>query len=163
MIPYPAPTLTTERLTLRARRASDAVASMLDLCIYEGRFARDEAEGRAMLEQNAEDGRAGNTIHWLIFRGDTLIGVCGFYRGFADATGEVGYALREAHRGQGFMSEAVRALIRFAGEGLGLRRVIADTAPSNAPSVRLLTRLGFRAGPIANGYQRFTLELGEDP
>ena len=57
---------------------------------------------------------------------------------------EVGYILGRAHWGQGYAREAVRALLRFAFDRLDLHRVEADVHPDNAPSLRLLERLGFR-------------------
>ena len=50
---------------------------------------------------------------------------------------------RTAVRGQGHMSEAVRALIPYAFDVLRLHRLEAATQPSNAASMRVLERNGF--------------------
>jgi [ribosomal protein S5]-alanine N-acetyltransferase len=61
-------------------------------------------------------------------------------------TAEVGlyWSLRPAHRGQGYATEATRALIRFAFEHLHLQRLIAATTHDNAASQAVMRRLGMR-------------------
>ena len=56
---------------------------------------------------------------------------------------DVGYALLVSEWGQGYASEAVTALLDWGFEHLELNRVEADIDPRNAPSARLLERLGF--------------------
>lgn len=57
---------------------------------------------------------------------------------------EVGWALDPAHAGQGYATEAVRELLRHAFDDLGLRRVVAECFAANAPSWRLMERVGMR-------------------
>jgi ribosomal-protein-alanine N-acetyltransferase len=61
-------------------------------------------------------------------------------------TAEVGlyWSLRPAHRGQGYATEAVRALIHFAFEHLHLQRIIAGTTHDNTASQAVMRRLGMR-------------------
>jgi ribosomal-protein-alanine N-acetyltransferase len=56
---------------------------------------------------------------------------------------EVGYALSPDHLSQGYMTEALRALMEHAFSGIGLNRVEADIDPRNDGSARTLQRLGF--------------------
>jgi ribosomal-protein-alanine N-acetyltransferase len=56
---------------------------------------------------------------------------------------EVGYSVFPPYREQGFATEAVRGLVRWASEEHGVRRFIASVAPDNAPSLALVQRLGF--------------------
>jgi RimJ/RimL family protein N-acetyltransferase len=56
--------------------------------------------------------------------------------------GEMGWALHPAATGQGYATEAVLALIRIAFETYGMRRVIAQLDPRNAPSARVCERVG---------------------
>ena len=73
-----------------------------------------------------------------------VIGYCGLLRE-ADSDPEEEFAielLQEAH-GQGFATEAARAVVAEA-QALGLERVTATVWDWNAPSRRLLDRLGFR-------------------
>lgn len=59
------------------------------------------------------------------------------------ATGEIGYSIVREARGQGVATEAVQALLAEAFEKGGLSRINAYCVPENAPSRRLLERLGF--------------------
>jgi RimJ/RimL family protein N-acetyltransferase len=56
---------------------------------------------------------------------------------------EVGYALARAVWGQGYAQEAGLAVVRYAFDVLGLRRLEADIDPRNVASARILERLGF--------------------
>jgi len=57
---------------------------------------------------------------------------------------ECGYVLRRSEWGKGYAGEAMTALLDWGFETLGLHRVEADLDPRNAPSARLLERLGFQ-------------------
>lgn len=56
---------------------------------------------------------------------------------------DLGYALAPAHWGQGYMGEALDALLGFGFDSLDLHRIEADIDPRNAPSRRTAERLGF--------------------
>jgi ribosomal-protein-alanine N-acetyltransferase len=62
----------------------------------------------------------------------------------------LGYSVDGEHEGKGLASEAVRAVVDFAFETLGLHRVMANYQPTNERSGRLLRRLGF----VPEGYAR---------
>jgi RimJ/RimL family protein N-acetyltransferase len=64
---------------------------------------------------------------------------------------EVGYALETAHRGRGYATEALRALIDHAFAALGVGRIVAGTGADNAASVALLRRVGMRTLPNPDG------------
>ena len=57
---------------------------------------------------------------------------------------ELGWAVHPHHTGQGYATEAVRALLRVCFEDLGLRRVTADCFADNEASWRLMERVGMR-------------------
>ena len=57
---------------------------------------------------------------------------------------ELGYALGREFWGQGYATEAARALVRYGFEQGGLKRMFAVVFPENEPSWRILLRLGFR-------------------
>ncbi len=93
----------------------------------------------------------------------TLAGIVG-YKGPPDAEGtvEVGYSILPERRGRGLAEEAVQALIDRAFERPDVKRVVAETLPGLAPSIRVLEKLGFEptgAGSEA-GVLRFVLEKG---
>lgn len=72
------------------------------------------------------------------------IGGIGFH-GLPDESGSVtiGFGLSPAVRGQGYASEALRALLQFAREQ-GVTRVKGDTDHDNAASQHVLTAAGMR-------------------
>lgn len=76
---------------------------------------------------------------------DPLIGAGGFKgpptRG---GTVEIGYAIVPQHRGIGLATEAATGLIGFAFEHADVDRVIAETLPSHAASIRVLEKCRFR-------------------
>jgi [ribosomal protein S5]-alanine N-acetyltransferase len=139
------PTLAGVGVVLRAVRADD-VAGTLAITFYDGRPARDEADAAAMLARIHDDVARGDSVHWGICVGgsDRVVGTVGFYRGFSDATGEIGYVLSEAHRGRGIMTRAVVTVVAYGLGPLGLRRIVAKTAPDNLASRAVLCRAGFR-------------------
>ena len=88
-----------------------------------------------------------SAFQWGIERkGDgELLGTCTLFNiHVANMRAEVGYCLRSAHWGRGFMGEALSALIEHAFGVLKLRRLEADVDPKNASSLRILGRMGFQ-------------------
>jgi RimJ/RimL family protein N-acetyltransferase len=78
-------------------------------------------------------------------RSGLLIGNCGVRRAAPDSPeAELGYELAPAHWGQGYATEAARALLAFAFTTLGLHRVEAHCVPENTGSARVLSKLGLR-------------------
>jgi RimJ/RimL family protein N-acetyltransferase len=61
----------------------------------------------------------------------------------ADAL-EVGYTVFEPFRGRGFATEAVTGLVRWGRDEHGVRTFVASVGPWNAPSLRVVEKLGFR-------------------
>lgn len=60
---------------------------------------------------------------------------------------EMGWILNKAYQGRGYAYEAARALMDFAIEVLDARRIVAHCDTRNAPSYRLMEKLGMqRAG-----------------
>lgn len=64
----------------------------------------------------------------------------------------LGYQLSAEAQGNGYMNEAVRAVVRFAFEDLHLHRIMANYMPANERSARLLKRLGFTNEGTAREY-----------
>jgi RimJ/RimL family protein N-acetyltransferase len=101
----------------------------------------------AFLRQVSVGGRPGPYgVYQLIRLTDSLVlGDIGFHAP-PDRSGTVtvGYGLAPAARGQGYATEALRALIDWALAQPGVRRVEADTAHGNLPSRRVMERAGMR-------------------
>ncbi len=74
-----------------------------------------------------------------------LIGACGF-KGPPDTAGvvELGYGIVAEYQRQGFATEAVRGLVRFAFASPAVATVIAQTLPRLTPSIGVLEKVGFR-------------------
>ena len=72
------------------------------------------------------------------------VGHCGFH-GPPDRIGraEIGYTVFSQFRGRGYAKEAAHGLVRWAFEQ-GEREVYATVSPTNAPSLAVVRRLGFK-------------------
>lgn len=74
-----------------------------------------------------------------------LIGNCGIRLPEPESIeADLGYELDPAHWGQGYATEAARAMLHFGFTGLGLHRIWASVLAVNEGSVRLLQKLGFK-------------------
>ena len=74
------------------------------------------------------------------------IGMCGLVRRAGLADPDVGFAFLPAWRGRGFALEAARAVLEHGRRDFGLERIVAIVSEHNAPSMRVLEKLGMRAG-----------------
>ncbi|QHJ08058.1 GNAT family N-acetyltransferase [Hymenobacter busanensis] len=157
---YPVfPELHTPDLLLRELSADD-LEGTLDLTFYDGQPATSLPMAQRMLEVMARDYRLGNGIHWgvVLKATNTIVGTCGFYRGFAHGGGEIGYVLRDAYRGRGIMAQAVQAIITFGWHELHLRQITAYCEPDNHASQALLRKLHFAPfGTTDDGLLAFRL------
>jgi RimJ/RimL family protein N-acetyltransferase len=72
------------------------------------------------------------------------LGLCGLIKRETLEDVDIGYAFLDEHGGKGYAYEAAAAVLEYASSGLGLRRVVAITAPDNARSIRLIGKLGLR-------------------
>jgi RimJ/RimL family protein N-acetyltransferase len=61
---------------------------------------------------------------------------------------EIGYTIFPEFRGQGFATEAAQALLDFGRHGFGVTHFIAGILPTNAPSMRVVEKLGFVRTPV---------------
>jgi RimJ/RimL family protein N-acetyltransferase len=75
--------------------------------------------------------------------GGKIIGLVGLIRR-NHAQGEIGWALNIRYRGEGYATEAARALVSYGFNELGLHRIWADTSIENTGSWKLMERLGMR-------------------
>ncbi|WP_429842239.1 GNAT family N-acetyltransferase [Brevibacillus sp. FIR094] len=61
----------------------------------------------------------------------------------------IGYFLDKEHNGKGYMTEAVRLVVDYAFETLGLHRLEAGVMPHNIGSIKVLLKAGFHKEGIA--------------
>ena len=64
----------------------------------------------------------------------------------------LGYSLGVKYTGQGYMTEAVELILRFAFNDLKLHRVEANVQPENTPSIAVLKRAGFTLEGFSRKY-----------
>jgi RimJ/RimL family protein N-acetyltransferase len=76
-----------------------------------------------------------------------VIGYCGLFF-FPDVNGrpeiEIGYRLARTKWGNGFATEAAKAVCDFAFHTLGVKRIIAMIDPQNDASIRVAQKLGMQ-------------------
>ncbi|WP_409175321.1 GNAT family N-acetyltransferase [Brevibacillus fortis] len=61
----------------------------------------------------------------------------------------IGYFLDKEHNGKGYMTEAVKLVVAYAFETLGLHRLEAGVMPHNIGSIKVLLKAGFHKEGIA--------------
>jgi RimJ/RimL family protein N-acetyltransferase len=157
------PTLTTERLVLRAHDATD-VGALFALFTDPATMRywgappwTERAQAEAMIERAAAAFAAREAIRFALAprAGGAMIGTCTLFAVDAqNRRAEMGYILAPAAWGRGLMHEALTALLAWGFGPLGLHRVEADVDPRNVPSVKALERLGFvREGFLRQRWQ----------
>ena len=72
------------------------------------------------------------------------IGICGLIKRDVLEDVDIGYALAPEFWSKGYAVESVSAVISFAREALGLKRVAAVVNPDNYSSIRVLEKIGFQ-------------------
>lgn len=149
----PFPVLETPRLILRALVPSDAEAMFRNhsdprLVKHLGRDADATIEPTLKrLEMVFDAIRTHTGIRWGIVRRDepTLMGTVGFWKwNKAHFYAETGYEIHPDYWNQGYMTEALRATLRFGFEHMDLHRVEANIDPANIGSRRTVEKAGFR-------------------
>jgi [ribosomal protein S5]-alanine N-acetyltransferase len=87
-------------------------------------------------------------IRWGIVKKEDnrLIGTCGYNSWLKEQAfrGEIGYELGRAYWRQGFMQEALRAIISYGFEAMDLNRIEALVMLEACRSMNLLLKLGFQ-------------------
>ncbi|CAH0121926.1 MULTISPECIES: GNAT family N-acetyltransferase [unclassified Paenibacillus] len=61
----------------------------------------------------------------------------------------IGYNLDQAYNGKGYMTEAVKQVVRYAFEELKFHRIVGEVSPRNPGSIRVLENAGFHKEGIA--------------
>jgi RimJ/RimL family protein N-acetyltransferase len=144
--------LHTKRLRLRELAEEDAIhanayESDPDVVRYSSHGVRTLDESRTYIALDPE--RARIAPYDLRSAGcagrQRLIGRCGFHLAKPDQKeAEIWYILDKRHWGNGYVPEAMTALITFAFDTLGVRRIVADLDPRNVASARVCQKLGMR-------------------
>jgi len=150
--PETVPDLVTERLTLRALAARDidalfAMFSDTTTLRFWGRPAMTERrQAETLIEEADAAFAAGRAIRWAIERraDAVFLGTATLFAIDAqNRRAEIGYILDRATWGQGYMREALAAILRWGFGPFGLHRVEADVDPRNIASLRAVEVFGF--------------------
>jgi [ribosomal protein S5]-alanine N-acetyltransferase len=156
------PEIETERLLLREIMPEDApavfaifgdpaVTRYYDLDTY-----ADISQAEELIDFFDESFELERAIRWGIERkaDDQLMGTCG-YVWLRRFRGEIGYDLAQAYWRQGYMAEALDAILEFGFDELELNRIEALTMVENRASAALLEKLGFCAEGILRQHDYF--------
>ena len=168
--------LTTARLELVAGTIELARAEINDLAVFARLLGvpepkiwppplNDENSQRyflATVEQAGPEDAGWNL--WFCIRREPreLVGGAGFKGSPKVGVVEIGYSMLEAQQRQGYCTEAVRALIRWAFSHPEIKLVIAHTLPELRPSIRVMEKCGFvfaGHGPLEEGTETVRYEL----
>jgi [ribosomal protein S5]-alanine N-acetyltransferase len=157
------PKIDASRLSLRWISAADtdafyAIYSNPEVMRYWSTPPLANREAAAnLIKKIQEDWQRRLILKWgIALRTDNqLIGsVTLFNLDFTHRRSEIGYALGRDSWGQGYMNEALMALLKHAFEVLDLHRIEADVDPRNFASIRTLEKLGFqREGYLRERWQ----------
>ncbi|MBV9330712.1 MAG: GNAT family N-acetyltransferase [Alphaproteobacteria bacterium] len=111
---------------------------------------------RRRIKRYQKEARLDSAYAFFVFRtaDDVLMGGCtlsNIRRGVTQCCA-LGYWIGERFARQGYMHDAVKALMPFIFSTLGLHRIEAACLPSNEPSKSLLQKAGFRHEGVARKY-----------
>ncbi len=147
--------LETRRLVIRPpRRGDDRVIypavreSMKQLApwLIWATEAYDAKACRAFVRDAMRDYAAGDGYALLMFtRGGEFVGGTGFHvRGASARYYEIGYWCRSSLAGRGYVTEAVKALLRLAFAAPDVHRIEIRCDPRNRASERVIEKCGLR-------------------
>ncbi|WP_420152114.1 GNAT family N-acetyltransferase [Siphonobacter sp.] len=142
------PTLTTERLTLRQLVENDVQAIFLLRSdpVINKYLDREPSQTLEEALQFIRTIQTNNLLYWAIIEpiSGKLVGGIGLFNVSNEGnTCEIGYELLPDYQGQGFMNEAMKKVIAFAVDILGIKAINAFTHKANQPSAKLLQMLNF--------------------
>ena len=157
------PTINASRVSLRWISEEDVEAlyrifSNAEVMRYWSTPPLADRDAAVKLLQEIHDGfRRQTSLKWGITRriDDALIGTATLFNLHLDnRRAEIGYCLDRSQWGNGYMNEALQALLGYAFGELALRRIEADVDPRNSASLQTVERLGFqREGYLRERWQ----------
>lgn len=145
------PTLETTRLILRPFTLDDApvvqrLAAAREIAATTANIPHPYEEGMAEAWISGHQARfeAGQLLNFAIVRraDHTLLGAIGLHFNQAHANAELGYWMGLPYWGEGYMTEAAGAVVRYAFEVLNLNRVFACHFVRNPASGRVMQKIG---------------------
>jgi RimJ/RimL family protein N-acetyltransferase len=147
--PLEAPTLTTERLTLRMLQESDfeeyyEVHRDPEVTRYTVRTQLSREDAWRHLAMIVGHWHLRGFGMWGVFETETkrFVGRVGFHQPDGWPDFELGWTLGRASWGKGYATEAARRCVRFAFEEMARDHLISLIDPQNTPSIRVAERIG---------------------
>ncbi|MFO6446689.1 GNAT family N-acetyltransferase [Erythrobacter sp. NE805] len=154
-------TLATERLILRPPAAEDlgwllAEVNTPQVMRHLAGVRTPEQVAESLADDIAAFDAPDGHRRWTVWLADdaTRVGRVGLFHVRSPAAPpvlqgqrEIGWTFAEAHWGQGYATEAARAVIVHAFAALRLPVLWSQTSDSNAASTRMMRRLGFTPRP----------------
>lgn len=148
--------LYTERLFLRTITEADVAVVR---AFGKDEFATDEDVLdwiRWLKEKNEEDRLITNFYIWLKDTDQCIGRVYIHSKPELNREVEIGYGIYEEYRNKGYVTEAAKAVVRYAFEKAGQNLLVAIVKPENIASRRVIEKLGFsnhgiRTVPDENG------------
>lgn len=147
------PDIETSRLLLREQKLSDAqvlfqLRTNTEVMRYIDRpWPKNVKDSEVVIQTINEQFVKGMNLIWAINLKeipDQMIGNLGYWRtDLANHRAEIGYMLHPDHWRKGILSEALRAVIDFGFNTLGLHSICANINPGNDASRQLLLKHGF--------------------
>lgn len=141
-----APTLTTERLTLRGPQTpdfgpiADFYADPLRSAGFGGPLSRDDAWRWFALSIGHWHLRGYG--FWTVTAQDEIVGIVGLWNPHGWPEPEIGWVMFANGEGKGYAAEAAIAVRDYAYTKLGMTTLTSNIVPSNDRSKRLARRLG---------------------
>jgi ribosomal-protein-alanine N-acetyltransferase len=155
MTPVTISAIETERLILRGPVSADTeplAAFIADPAFSRyipkapgNRTPRERAERLIGIYQQRWEEHPPSAMGWAAVRkaDGQFIGICGVEVVPDAHEGELDYRVGPLYWGQGFATEAARAIVRFGFEHTAWERIVAAVVPANVASVRVVEHLGF--------------------
>ncbi|MRW92305.1 GNAT family N-acetyltransferase [Duganella sp. FT80W] len=143
--------LETARLNLRLMHPDDAAfyyelvndPTWLEHIGDKGIRSVDGARAAILDGPLAMQTRHGHSLYVMERKSDGQpLGLCGLIKRDTLPDVDIGYAIRPAYFGQGYTYEAAAAVVAYARDVLGIRRLMGITNPANTVSINLLAKLG---------------------
>jgi len=143
----------TDRLILRKLSADDA-AFILDL-LNQPSFIQfigdrkvrnlEDAERYIVTGAVSSYERFGFGLYLTLLKGSQIpIGICGLVKRDSLKDVDIGFAFLPQYWRQGYAFESASAVLEYARNDLGIKRILGIATPDNAGSIRVLEKIGLK-------------------
>jgi [ribosomal protein S5]-alanine N-acetyltransferase len=144
--------ITTERLLLRTYTLADASAMLRLINVREVAlntlripYPYPEEEAARWISNHEERIQKGDHVFAITLRAtQELVGTVGLHVKSENDSAEIGYWIGVPYWGNGYATEAAEAVVQFGFENFPLNRIYAMHFGRNAPSGRVLQKVGMR-------------------